>query len=77
MPTLSAELSWNSRLWRLLRMGAYCTFFLNHEYFSEGWAKYRCVSLWRHVTVRTYLTRSVVSRQASRTTAMAPRTTKR
>jgi hypothetical protein len=77
VPALTAELSWNSRLWRLLRMGEYWMFLLNHEYVSPGTAKYRCVSLLRHVTVRTYLTSSVVILQTSRTKDMAPSTRSR
>lgn len=73
VPTLMAELSWNSRLWRLLKMGAYWKFFLKNAHFSLPMAKYRCVSLLRLVTVRTYRIRTVVNLQMASTTEMEPR----
>jgi hypothetical protein len=64
---LTALLSWNSRLRRLLNMGEYMMFFLNHDILPDCRAKYRCVSLLRLLTCLTYLTREVVPLQRIRT----------
>lgn len=72
-----AELSWNSRLCLLLKMGEYWTFFLNHDHLLPALAKYVCVSLVRHETCRMYLLRPVLSLQMTKAAEMHPRTRSR